>query len=121
MADKHFQFADFVDEFRVVLTIFDKRPGHYNDVGKWVVEGDEVPRDIWGIVLPASSNSSNSDEIRFVNDGGKIERKRKIYTTEQLTIGQEVEHSGQRFTIDSENSYSAYADVFIYHAAGVDY
>lgn len=119
MSENFVEFADFVEQFQRDLIVYDEEPGSYNNEGKWI-EGAKTSRTIPGIILPASSNSKSSDEMRFVNDGGLIEKKRKIYTVEKLVKGQQVDYDGQSYKIKGENSYSAYADVFIYYAEGVN-
>lgn len=113
MSQKHFEFADFVEEFRVDFIVIDETPGDYNDAGTWV-EGIPTPRDMYGIILPLST-----DDMRFEANGSYTAMDRKIYTTTPLIIGQKIEYKGQAFTIDQDKPYSDYADVYIYFAKGV--
>lgn len=113
MANKHFEFADFVDEFKVSFTAIDELDGHYNNQGKWI-EGGKTNRSMEGIILPLTS-----DDLKHEANGTYTTKDRKIYTVEPLKHGQEIEHKEQRFTIDSEKPYNDYADVYIYFAKGV--
>lgn len=110
---KHFEFADFVEEFYVEFDLYVKEPGHYTDAGEWI-EAEETKIETGGIVLPLTSN----DFKRDVN-GTYTEKDKKIYTTEPLGINQRIVHNGQSYTIDSRVPYEDYADVFIYFAKGV--
>jgi hypothetical protein len=113
MAFKHFQFADFIDEFKVDFTVYDETPGSYNTVGKWI-QGTKTPRTMQGIILPLTT-----DDLQFAGNGVYTSKDRKIYTTEPLKKGQKLEYEGQIYTIHEEKDYSAYADVYIYFAKGV--
>lgn len=110
---KAFEFADFVQEFWVDFTVYEKANGSYAENGKWV-EGKEVPRETGGIVLPL-----NSDELQHEENGRYTSRDRKLYTLEPLKKGDRLEYNGQSYTIDSYKDYEAYADVYIYFAKGV--
>lgn len=114
MVDKHFQFADFVDEFRVDFVAFDKVDGHYNNEGKWI-DGAETTRSMGGIILPLSN-----DDLKHEVNGTYTVKDRKVYTTESLSIGQRLEYKTQSYSIDREKPYSDYADVYIYFAKGVE-
>lgn len=114
MIEKHFTFADFVDEFRVPFTAFVEGDGNYNAAGKWI-EGEPQETQMQGIILPLSN-----DELQFEANGVYTKKDRKIYVTEPLKIGQKIKYDGQSFMIDSEKPYSVYADVYIYFAKGVD-
>lgn len=110
---KQFEFADFVEEFKVEFTIYEHDEGHYSDNGKWV-EGEVTPVTVQGIILPLSD-----DDLRYVPNGTYTEADRKIYTTRPLKAGQKMEYGGRNYTIQNFKDYSAYADVFIYIARGV--
>jgi hypothetical protein len=113
MANKHFEFADFVNEFAVTFTAYEQTEGQYNSSGKWI-EAGETPKSMVGIILPL-----NNDDLKFVSNGVYTEKARKIYTTDPLQIGQRIEYKAQSFTIKQERPYSDYADVYIYYAEGV--
>jgi hypothetical protein len=113
MSEKHFMFADFVDEFAVNFTAHMATKGHYTDAGKWV-EGSTTPQPMSGIILPLSN-----DELRFEANGKYTAQDRKIYVVEPLQMGQKIECDGQTYTIDGSKPYEAYADVYIYFAKGV--
>lgn len=114
MSQKHFEFADFVDEFKVDFTVYDQQDGYYNNEGKWI-EGVETPRAMNGIILPLSN-----DELRFEANGAYTRKDRKVYTTTPLEMGQKLDCNNQTFTVDSEKPYNEYADVYIYFAKGVE-
>src|SRR5574339_262738 len=103
---KQFEFADFIDEFRVGFTVYEKQLGSYNDAGKWVPGGDLAPVNMQGIILPLSN-----DELKHEANGVYTVKDRKIYTTKPLKLGQKIEYEGDSFTIDSKKPYEAYADV----------
>lgn len=113
MADKHFVFADFVSEFEVDFVSLDQSKGNYNDSGKWI-QGTETPRPLKGIILPLSQ-----DDLKFDPNGKYTTADKKLYTVDQLQIGQRIQYDGQYYTIEQEKPYQAYADVFIYFAKGV--
>ena len=113
MANKHFEFADFVNEFAVTFTAHMPAAGSYNSTGQWVA-GQTTPKSMQGIILPL-----NNDDLQFVENGVYAENARKIYTVEPLTKGQKIEYKGQTYTIKEERPYSDYADVYIYYAEGV--
>lgn len=110
---KAFEFADFVQEFWVDFTVFEKGPGHYNNVGKWV-DGTETPRETGGIVLPLSD-----DDLKYDVNGKYTTRDRKLYTKEPLKQDQRMVYKGESYTIQRYKDYEAYADVYIYIAKGV--
>lgn len=112
---KQFEFADFIDEFKVDFIIHTEEPGHYDDNGKWIPGGTLSPITMQGIILPLSN-----DELKYETDGTYTAKDRKIYTTTPLQRGQKLEYEGDSFTIDSNKPYEAYADVFIYFAKGVN-
>jgi hypothetical protein len=113
--NKQFEFSDFVEEFRVGFTVFEKQLGHYDDAGKWIAGGDLAPVTMQGIILPLSN-----DELKHEANGRYTEKDRKIYTTKPLKRGQKLEYNGDQYTIDSNKDYTAYADVYIYFAKGVN-
>lgn len=106
--NKPFEFADFVDEFRVPLLYLDHQEGFWNDEGDYVEE-QELPRPMSGIVLPLSD-----DDLRYAEAGTFSKREKKVYTTIPLQEGRQVEYNGDRYTIQSFRDYSEYADVYIY-------
>ncbi|MCM3413524.1 hypothetical protein [Metabacillus litoralis] len=107
---KQFEFADFVDEFKVNFVAYEQSKGHWLDSGKWV-EGEETPVEMVGIMLPLSQN-----DLRQAENGEFSVKDKKIYTTGQLSLGQKVEYKGDKYTIQSFKDYSDYADVYIYYA-----
>lgn len=111
---KAFEFADFVEEFKVEFTLHKQMPGYEDTANgnKWIPGGvDDVPSG--GIVLPLGE-----DDLKNDVNGTYTEKDRKIYTTEPLKIGDSITYDGQRFKIHQEKDYKAYADVFIYFAKG---
>jgi hypothetical protein len=107
---KQFEFADFVDEFKVNFTAYQTTEGHWNDSGDWV-EGGETQIPMVGIMLPLTQN-----DLRYAENGTFSVKDKKIYTTEELLLGQKVEYEGDVYTIQNFKDYSAYADVYIYYA-----
>lgn len=114
MSQKHFEFADFVDEFAVNFEAIDEAEGHYNDAGKWIA-GEPTPRPMEGIILPLTN-----DDLKHEANGSYTVKDRKVYTTQPLKIGQKVKYNNLTFTVDQEKPYNDYADVYIYFAKGVD-
>ena len=112
---KQFEFADFIEEFKVTFTAYDEQPGQYDNNGKWIPGGALAPISMDGIILPLSS-----DELRHEANGVYTVKDRKVYTTVPLKMGQKIEYAGDSYTIDTEKNYTAYADVFIYYAKGVN-
>jgi hypothetical protein len=111
---KQFEFADFIDEFKVDFTVYNEAAGNYDTTGKWIPGGSLAPSAMSGIILPLSN-----DELQHEGNGTYTTKDRKIYTTTPLKIGQKVAYDGDEFTIDSNKDYTAYADVYIYFAKGV--
>jgi hypothetical protein len=110
---KQFEFADFIEEFRVDFIAIDEVKGHHNDSGKWI-EGATNPRAMHGIILPLSN-----DDLKRESNGTYTSMDRKIYVIEPMQIGQKIEYKGQTYTIDASKNYEDYADVYIYFAKGV--
>jgi hypothetical protein len=107
---KAFEFADFVNEFKVSFTAYVESEGHWNDAGDWV-EGGETPVSMVGILLPLTEN-----DLQYAENGTYSVKDKKIYTTEQLELGQKVEYKGSSYTVQNFKDYSDYADVYIYFA-----
>lgn len=105
---KPFEFADFVDEFKVPFVAISESEGDWSDDGKWIPGGPtETPMK--GIVLPLSE-----DDLQYAEAGTYSVKDKKIYTTQALEMGAEVEYKGDRYTIQNFKDYSEYADVYIY-------
>lgn len=109
---KHFEFADFVEEFKVPFVAYEKTGGSRLPNGEWV-GGTEttVPKE--GIILPLSE-----DDLKYVANGTYTEKDRKIYIVTPLAINMRVEYKGQIYTIQNSKPYEDYADVYIYYARG---
>jgi hypothetical protein len=114
MEQKQFQFADFVDEYRLNFIRVTKEPGYrdINNGNKWV-EGKETEIPMTGIILPLSP-----DDLRRGANGSYTEKDREITVTTPMKKGDEIRYKGDTFTIDQEQPYSDYADVYIYMARG---
>jgi hypothetical protein len=105
---KQFEFADFVDEFKVPFSAFSQTEGYWTDDGKWVPgETQEVPMS--GIVLPLTE-----DDLKYTEAGSYTVKNKKIYVLEQLKEGQEIKYKDDNYTIQNFKDYSDYADVYIY-------
>ena len=111
--EKHFLFADFIEEFKVSFSSINESQGAYNDAGKWI-PGQPAETPMSGIILPLST-----DELRRDVNGTYTAQDRKVYTTTPLKIGQKIKYNGDTFQVDEEKPYQDYADVFIYYAKGV--
>lgn len=111
--EKHFQFADFIEEFKVEFTALVEQEGRYDEKGKWI-PGGTVPEIMKGIILPLTR-----DELQYESNGTYTSKDRKLYTLEPLKEGQKIEYKGQKYTIDTSKPYEDYADVYIYFAKGV--
>jgi hypothetical protein len=107
---KQFEFADFVQEFKVNFTAIEQSEGHYADNGDWI-EGTETSIPMVGILLPLTQ-----DDLRYGENGMYSVKDKKIYTTEELKVGQIIEFKGDRYTVQNFKDYSSYADVYIYYA-----
>lgn len=107
---KQFEFADFIEEFKVTFTAYQETGGYYNDAGDWV-EGGLIPAQMTGIILPL-----NEDDLKYVEQGTYSVKDRKLYTTQPLQLGQEIEYKGTKYTVQNFKDYSDYADVYIYYA-----
>jgi hypothetical protein len=107
---KQFEFADFVEEFKVPFTAYVTTEGYWEDSGDWI-PGREEPIAMVGIMLPLTQN-----DLKYAENGTYSVKDKKIYTTETLSIGQKVEYKGDKYTIQNFKDYSDYADVFIYFA-----
>lgn len=107
---KQFEFADFVEEFKVPFEAYVTTEGHWEDNGDWVPGGEsKVP--MVGIILPLTQ-----DDLRYEENGTFSVKDKKIYTTEELAIGQKLEYKDDVYTIQNFKDYSDYADVYIYFA-----
>jgi hypothetical protein len=114
---KQFQFADFIEEFKVTFTAYqESSSGYYNDEGDWVEgEGGLIPVQMTGIVLPLTE-----DDLKYVEQGTYSVKDRKLYTLQPLKLGIKIEHKGTQYTVQNFKDYSDYADVFIYYARCVE-
>lgn len=109
---KQFEFADFVDEFKVsfMLEELQKTDGYYDDDGEWVLGGtDAVPIVKEGIVLPLSE-----DDLKYAENGVYSVREKKLYTVFEIPFESIVIYKGDKYTVQAFKDYSEYADVFIY-------
>lgn len=105
---KQFEFADFVEEFKVPFISFKQVEGHWKDGGEWVESTFETyPME--GIVLPLSE-----DDLQYAEAGTYSVKDKKIYTTQALEMGQEIEYKNDRYTVQNFKDYTDYADVYIY-------
>lgn len=109
---KQFEFADFIDEFRVDFVYIPPPVGSYI-AGRWVEDIAIDPETIGGIILPLSE-----DDFRKSDNGVYTDKDRKVYTTKRLAIGGKVIYKEITYTVDREKDYSDYADVYIYMAKG---
>lgn len=107
---KPFQFADFVEEFKVPFIAYTETDGYYNDGGKWV-KGESTPHGMVGIWLPLTE-----DILRYSEAGTYSTKDKKIYTVAPLQVGQVLEYKGDQYTVQNFKDYSEYADVFVYVA-----
>lgn len=107
---KQFEFADFVEEFKVPFMAFQQTEGYWADNGDWI-PGGETPVQMVGIMLPLTQN-----DLKYSEAGTYSVKDKKIYTTDPLSLGQTIEYQGDRYTIQNFKDYSAYADVYIYFA-----
>ena len=106
---KAFEFADFVDEFKVPFVAIAESEGSWSNDGVWMPGGTtETPME--GIVLPLTE-----DDLKYAEAGTYSVKDKKIYTTQALEMGSKVEYKGDRYTIQNFKDYSEYADVFIYY------
>lgn len=110
---KHFEFADFVDEFKVPFIAHISEKGVYDEAGDWI-PGGTAEKAMNGIILPLSD-----DDFKREGNGSYTSQDRKIYIVEPLPMGTVIEYKGERFTIDGSKPYDDYADVYIYFAKGV--
>jgi len=107
---KPFEFADFIDEFKVPFTFTKVEEGHWNDNGDYI-PGGETTVQMEGIILPLTEN-----DLKYSEAGTYSVKDKKIYTTQPLEVGQVFEYKGDPYTIQSFKDYSDYADVYIYLA-----
>lgn len=107
---KQFQFADFVDEFKVSFIAYTETDGYYNEFGDWI-EGSKEPVGMVGIVLPISD-----DILRYSEAGTYSTKDKKLYTTVPLQVNQVIEYKGDLYTVQNFKNYSEYADTYIYIA-----
>lgn len=110
---KHFEFADFVDEFAVDFVTLEPTPGYHNDAGTWV-PGEKIRKAKSGIILPLSN-----DDFKREANGTYTSQDRKIYVVDPMAMGTVIEYKGETFTVDGSKPYEDYADVYIYFAKGV--
>lgn len=108
---KQFEFADFVEEFKVPFIAYEKREGYWADNADWVPVGQLVPINLIGIVLPLTE-----DDLQYSESGSHSVKDRKVYTTHKLEMGQRIQYKGITYTIQNFKDYSDYADVNIYFA-----
>jgi hypothetical protein len=106
---KQFEFADFIEEFKVPFIYYQKTEGYWSK-GDYV-EGNETPVQMYGIILPLSE-----DDLQYEEAGTYSVKDKKIYTTVPLQLNREIEYKGDRYTIQNFKDYSDYADVYIYLA-----
>jgi hypothetical protein len=110
MMNKPFEFAEFVDEFKVPFTAIQSEDVQWQDNGD-PIPGDKPPVQMEGIILPLTEN-----DLKYSEAGTYSVKDKKIYTTQPLELGQVIEYKGDPYTIQSFKDYSDYADVYIYLA-----
>lgn len=108
---KAFEFADFVEEFKVPFVYVVQQEGYWDKVTGDYIESSEVPVAMEGIVLPLSE-----DDMRYSEAGTYTDKDKKLYTVQPLELGRKLIYKGDAYTIQSFRDYSEYADVFIYIA-----
>lgn len=107
---KQFEFADFVDEFKVsFIELSGSSGGCYNDDGEWVANAREIEVEREGIILPLTE-----DDLKYAENGISTSKEKKLYTTFELAEGTKIKYKNDVYTIQSFKDYSEYADVFIY-------
>lgn len=107
---KPFEFADFIDEFKVKFSFTKAVDGYWNDEGDYI-PGETKTVEMAGIVLPLTEN-----DLKYSEAGTYSTKDKKIYTTQPLELGRVIEYKGDKYTIQSFKDYSDYADVYIYLA-----
>lgn len=107
---KPFEFADFIDEFKVPFTFTKVEEGSWQSNGDYI-PGGATTVQMEGIILPLTE-----DDLRYSEAGSYSVKDKKIYTTDPLENGQVIEYKGDTYTIQSFKDYSEYADVYIYLA-----
>jgi hypothetical protein len=107
---KQFEFADFVEEFKVDFTAYVTTEGQWADNGDWI-PGGETPVQMVGIMLPLTQN-----DLKYAENGIYSVKDKKIYTVSPLELGQMIEYKDDKYTVQNFKDYSDYADVFIYYA-----
>lgn len=105
---------DLPAEYLVDFSKVEKTGGQYDQQTGIYQEGQENPVAAKGIILPLSN-----DDLKYAEAGTYTVHDRKIYISEPLTIGQEIEYKGVRYTVRAEKDYSEQADVYIYLAQRV--
>lgn len=107
---KPFEFADFIDEFKVKFSFTKAVDGYWNDEGDYI-PGETKTVEMAGIVLPLTE-----DDLKYSEAGTYSTEDKKIYTLEPLENGQVITYKGNDYTVQSFKDYSEYADVYIYIA-----
>lgn len=81
--------------------------GDYVD-GEWVT-GQEIPKEMIGIILPLSN-----DDLKYAENGTYTVKEKKLLTIDQIPEGTKVEYNAQKYTLQAFKDYSVYTDVNIY-------
>lgn len=106
---KPFEFADFVDEFKVPFFILEESSGGQWVDGEWVPNtgNDEALKE--GIILPLSE-----DDRKYAENGTYTTKEKKLYVTFPIEEGTKIRYKDDEYTVQSFKDYSEYADVYIY-------
>lgn len=102
-------FKPMIDERGMPFVAYEQTKGQYV-AGDWV-PGDETPVERFGVLLPFSD-----DDLRYSESGTYSVKDRKLFTAQELKMGQKIEYKGISYTVQNFKDLSDYADVFIYVA-----
>lgn len=114
-----FEFVDMIKEYSVTFQMeypgTTTEPKQYDDLGKVINKGDDVPTTGEGALIPLSHR-------QIYNSGGRYtEGDRQLYTTDHnIPPKTKIFYKGMTYSVESKVPWEDYADFSQYMLKGVD-
>lgn len=101
-----FDFRDLIEHYSSDIAIIRQGEGHYDysQGGVWV-PGAEERIKTRGAVIPLSARELN-EQLQHGEGGAYTRDDRKVYTHEDITLGEIVEHNGLSYTVAEKVGYA---------------
>ena len=107
-------FKEVIDQQGVPFIAHLETPGGYVD-GEWV-EGEKVPKECIGVLLPLGSGANLGETLTYAENGVYSLKDKKLLTVDTLATDTQITFKGDMYTIQAFKDLSDYTDVNIYIA-----